>query len=736
MKKKLKKIKLENLSVTPRFVLFMLSLLYLYAELVFNVLMLDAAGTSMTTPREIEDIQYFGRMISAFGFTLLVLGMFVKNGFVLQTPTDWKLAWGTVLLCSFPLFMTYGEIIFGTLTGYRISDAAISKEMHWAFVTLGGCIIFLTTRGSNPFFTILGIVMMAWPAMFSGQKLMVERYVVSPTSWEDRLTARYMLMARSSAEDCMIQIGELDLCHAAIKNDELRSVNAVLATFMIFSSRDVMKEVNAQKEAVLWNLVMKNAWFGVDEAYMRYLYEVDDVNRAVQHQYNLIMNQYETRRERFKYTLYQQYSDASRRYFRALDTSVTEEVAARSWAQIDRRKQDGWEEYRRVAVNYNLSIAEVARDVRAELTRIHQIARNCRGGHCDRQKRNVYTELMRKYGEYTGKLEEVCGGNILEHPCRLTEAEIAAHLHREKDPEFIAASGFPPDIQTREEFFAQPALRKKLETAVRDAFYEELQKENIPIAKDDIPFFRSQQEIENYLMRKIRGEADRQWSQNVMAALGFFVPPGLEWDAFFKIVDERPEMAQLQVRGEEILEPPPGMRILSRQEFARKYIVPEYEREAVKHFDQIREEAPQYANYARLAEQGKDYVRAVFIPAIALGLSLLIALITVAKNLIFLMSYVFKFFYLLLGGKRIRLKRAENIYHIAAWFVFSVLFTLFVMFSRNAYTENKTYQLYYTRVAEHSKPIAVGLDIVVRVQPTIYGYGKKIVDSLGRIPRG
>ena len=88
-------IKLENLKISPRFVLFILSLLYLYAELVFNLLMLDAAGTSMTTPKEIDDIQFFGRMTSAFGFTLLVLGLFAKNGFVLKTPTDWRVAWAT-----------------------------------------------------------------------------------------------------------------------------------------------------------------------------------------------------------------------------------------------------------------------------------------------------------------------------------------------------------------------------------------------------------------------------------------------------------------------------------------------------------------------------------------------------------------------------------------------------------------------------------------------------------------
>ena len=36
------RINIENLKISPRFVLFILSLLYLYAELVFNLLMLDA----------------------------------------------------------------------------------------------------------------------------------------------------------------------------------------------------------------------------------------------------------------------------------------------------------------------------------------------------------------------------------------------------------------------------------------------------------------------------------------------------------------------------------------------------------------------------------------------------------------------------------------------------------------------------------------------------------------------
>lgn len=726
-------INLENLKISPRFVLFVLSLLYLYAELVFNLLMLDAAGTSMTTPKEIDDIQFFGRMTSAFGFTLLVLGMFAKNGFVLKTPTDWRVAWATVLLCSFPLFLTYGDIIFGTLTGRGVHDAAVSQEMHWSFVTLGGCVIFLATRGSNPVFTIFGIVMMAFPAMFSGQKLLVERYIVSPTSWEERLVARHMLMARSSAEECLIKIGTLDLCHVAIKNDDLRSLNAVFAAYMAFAYKEVLAELEAQKETVLWNMVMKNTWFGVDEAYTRYLYKIKDANKAVQLQYDNIMGQYATRKSRFMQTLYKQYSEASSRYYRALDHRKAQEIAGEAWDKIEQKKNAGWDQYRRAAVNYNTSLDGIARDIKVKLTRIYNLSR-CFEAHCEREKRQAYNLLYLEYDAYAKELEKACGGNLMEYPCALTEKEIAAYLHRKKDPEFIASSGLPPDLGTREAFLAHEKIKEEVDAAVREAFAAEMEKQNISLRDEKIPAFLSQQDIENYIMRKIQERADQKWAALVAGSLGFYVPPGLSWEEFFAVLDDKPEMIKLRRQAESI-PPPPEVEALNRAQFVQKYIIPEYRAEAIKYFDEIKKEGPDYANGKLLASQGKDYVRAMFIPSIALGLSLLIAIVTVGKNLIFLLSYLFKFSYFFFGGAAERFKKAETYYYTAAWGLFAVLFSMLVLLSHNVYTENQTYKLYYQRVAEKSKPIAISLDMIVRMQPVIYRQGQKVVDYLGGLRR-
>jgi len=732
-KAKLFGINLENLKISPRVVLFLLSLLYLYAELVFNLLMLDAAGTSMTTPREIEDIQFFGRMTSAFGFTLLVLGLFAKNGFVLKTPTDWRVAWATVILCSFPLFMTYGDIIFGTLTGNGVHDSAVNTEMHWAFVTLGGCIIFLATRGSNAVFTIFGIVMMAFPAMFSGQKLLVERYVVSPTTWEQRLVARHMLMARSSAEECMIKLGTLDLCHAAIKNDDLRSLNAVLATYMAFAYQEVLVELETQKETVLWNMVMKNTWFGVDEAYTRYIYKIKDANKAVQLQYENVMGQYAQRKHRFMQTLYSQYAEASSRYYRALDHRKAQKIAGEAWTKITKKKNDGWDQYRRAAVNYNTSLDSIARDIKAKLTRIYNLSR-CFEKRCERQKREAYNLLYVEYSDYAKELEAACGGDLMEHLCTLSEEDIALHLHAEKDPEFVKGSGFPPNLDTQEDFFAYPKVKEETDKAFKEAFATELEKQNFTLKDEKIPHFYSQQDIENYIMRKIQERADQKWAALVAGSLGFYVPPGLSTEEFFAVLDDKPAMIKLRKQADSI-PPPPEVEALNRAQFVQKYIIPEYRAEAIKYFDEIESEGPEYANGKRLAEQGKDYVRAMFIPSIALGLSLFIALLTIGKNLIFLLSYLFKFSYFAFGGAVERFRRAEIGFYLVAWGSFALMFSLLVVFSHNVYTENETYKLYYQRVAEKSKPIAVGLDTIVRMQPLIYGQGQKAVDFLGGLRR-
>ena len=76
-------------STLPKAVLVLASMVYLIVEVVFNMSLLEAV--SSTTLESLHDIEEFGRVASASGFTLAILGLFLSSGFRIRGPTRWAL---------------------------------------------------------------------------------------------------------------------------------------------------------------------------------------------------------------------------------------------------------------------------------------------------------------------------------------------------------------------------------------------------------------------------------------------------------------------------------------------------------------------------------------------------------------------------------------------------------------------------------------------------------------------
>ncbi len=74
-------MKAQKTYSTSGIILFLLSMVYLCAELVFNRQLLDVSSSVRSDPDQVEHIQYFGRAASGLGFTLLVQGIFQQFGF-------------------------------------------------------------------------------------------------------------------------------------------------------------------------------------------------------------------------------------------------------------------------------------------------------------------------------------------------------------------------------------------------------------------------------------------------------------------------------------------------------------------------------------------------------------------------------------------------------------------------------------------------------------------------------
>ena len=702
------------------FILFALSFVYLVAELIFNARMLDVAGISNSTYEQVEDIQYFGRTVSASGFTLLVLGLFSKTGYLLKTGKNWLLAIGTALFCLLPLFMTFGGIIFSTFSDTALSDTAIDDEMHWSFVTLLGCYLLFSKQGMRRSTVLLGLIVMAWSSMFFGQKLLVERYVVSPTTWQERLNARYMLMARHYADQCIIQLGDLGMCEEKDKDPNLRSLNAVLANFLAYSNKEVAQDIHKQKEDIILRMIEDDEDGHVDTAYMGYLKKIDALDQEMQKKLKAVHEMYDEKKGVYKVQVYNEYAMASRFYFKTLKTKTKamNRLSKRIWKKLDRKREEGWKSYQREASNYNTSIDNVSRDIIKKLDDIHYTAKACGTLKCEEDKRREYNDLFKRYPVYMRILETECGGNILEYQCLLTREDIETYIHKEKDPEFIEKSkGYKPNIPNREAFLSHPKTRAIWDKAVRDGFDKEMKKQGFT-GEYRLPVLNKYADLHGYLMDKVHTQADERWRAQTEPAMGVYIAPGLSIDDFFKQLQEKGHPMKEELEKKPEIEVP-EIPVMSRKQFIQKHVWPRYEGKLQEYFQEIEGEAPDYANRKQMSKQGKDYVRAVFIPPIALGLSLVISLLTLGKNIIFLLSYAGRY----LWKQEEWTGKTSAVYYSVAWGIFFAAFFYFVSICHNPYTDKETYQRYHRAVSERSAAMAVVLDAIIRVQPTIYTPG-------------
>jgi len=670
--------------------------------------MLDVSGTSVSTPKQIDNVQYFGRFVSASGFTLLVLGVFSRTGYLLRCKLDWVLMALFMTLCSLPFVMTFGEIIYSLFTGYQRNDTAFDPEMVWAMMPIIGISMIFIPLGLRRRWVLCGIIVMAWPAMFFGQKLMVERYLISPTSWQERVNARYMLMARSGAEDCLLSWGGLDFCDAQYKGEDLRSLNAIFGALIMYAPDEVVRQVSGQKENILINLSKRDGWFGVDEAYGVYMQKID---LAKEH----IDEKFTAQKRQFMASVYWPYKHASDGYLQVTDPNNLNQLINDSWQNIDNRTEEAWRDYQAGVEKYLKIINGLSRDFEVNVVRVQHRFAACRSDFCRRTVRAKEKYFRKIYGKKLEGIERICGGDLLKYNCKINQKDIVRLMRKKSDLKFKKDYGYPPTLSRKEDFLSFQKSQQIMSVVIEKEVAKELKKKNLDLQDwETLPTPLTKKYFMEYMKYFIVSTAQKQWRENVIEKFGKFILPGLKPTELYEVLSGSPIALKKD------------FKILNKKEFSETYMMDEYRARAVKYFDNIIVEAPLYANGLKKSQLGKDFIRALYIPPIALGLSLVIVALTLGKNIIFL------------GGKIGRKYLNSNLYlgrgvrfiPLASWIVFIAICGAFVQTRHNEYTKTQAYQLYYKRAHQASPAVANSLDAIVRVQPFMYRQGALVIETL------
>ena len=717
-------------------ILFLLSMIYLGTELFFNVMLLDISSSVRSDPQQVEQLQYFGRMASGLGFTLLVLGLFQRFGFRIAGRKQWLVFAAVAFICILPFLMTFGQILWGMAAAATVPGMSYTPEIVWSLLPFLGLHLVIHNRGRTPFIVVLGLTVLAWPTMFYGQKLAVERFVIAPTTAQQRLDANYVLLLKAGIEDCVIALEGVQFCDAAGAgaDAERRSTRALLGPLFMLDAEEVFKSLDPEQGRIIEIMATRGLWFSAREYYQYYFQKVT------------------AERDRYEQALsdnyYLPYKQASDLYLKSSNPESLKKISDDAVHKIEagirqgeRQYQDlafkveegieqGWRQYRKAVSDYQDIVNDMAAEEmqKAEMME-NAYKRDCQGDDCSRSLREKYDDYCRS---------GACAGMSLDY--------VMKRVNQAAEQNFYEASGYPSNIRDKASFLKNPKTQKKLrediEKNLRDAandkdfklpegwkydrltFRDYLQplrdgklradiEENLRNMTQDRDFKLPQgwkydpAVFRPYLQKLIRQKAQEGWKNKVQAQLGREIPPGLDREAFFRHLEVEPL-------------PPPEKLALSESEFMQNYIIPLNEKISYDALEKIREEAPFYANGEKLAEQGKDYIRVLYIPAIALCVSLIIVVLTIGRNLVSAVcrgvekSGVFR---RLTAGR-------QNALRPACWGVFLALVFILPYLWPNPYTASAAYRKYYHLAREKSPPAAILLDWVVHMQPVIYRVGE------------
>ena len=556
---------------------FVLSVVYIVSEAVFNMQLLEVAGSVKSDPDALDRLQYFGRTVSAFGFTLLVLGLFQSSHFYLRTKRDWWKFLGVATVCIIPFIMVFRHSVPELMPkGYTAPLGLEPVEVMISVLPLLGLFMVLASGGRWRPQIIICLILLAWPAMFLGQKLLIESYVVDSTDWEERQNARDMLMLRAGLEDCVLTLGDLQLCKDDQGAPDLKAARIIVSALWMMKPEAILRDLEMNRDSIVESAAIRGVWFSPQDQYKSYVKKVEKTRDKYEKD---VSNQFYT-----KY--YNPYKKASEMYQKAIDPASLDAQSKQAVDEIDKEMEEGWKKYRAAVRDFEQTVSVVA------------------------------LQAMRDAMSVGGTVNAICAARDQDCP----EVDTTPYIRtaqRKAIREFTLSAGYPPSISEKEDFLKHPKTKKmvneRVQMAVRSRF--------------DMPDFTLPETWEyepNDFQRKIsaliKEQAEKKWN----AKFGKKLPPGLNEAEFMKTL------------GVDTSLPPVEQMLMTEEMFFKKYVMPGNQRLVTAMLDDLRNERKLHPDDAVEMETGKDYVKALYIPTISLVVSLSVVMMTVMRGVILL----------------------------------------------------------------------------------------------------
>lgn len=726
-------------------ILLACSLFYLVAEFIFNARLLDTASDILATSDDLRDVEYFGRAVSGIGLSLLVAGFFARDGFRLSRKTDLVLLGVLVVVCPLvfllsplspqdggldPAGVTFTQLITGSEADINMAFPPPDASMMWIILPFIGIFMVLVSLYLKlpRIVTAGGILMMTWPAMFFGQKIVIERFAIHPTTWETRLDARYMQMMRTGFGHGIIALRDLRFDK---EDDPALRTFLVLMGSMFMQFPDEAKAMIREKEQDIVQLIVMRA--DIDNTEARY-------------------GEYQEQVDKFRKEFYEPYASASTRYNEAL----SEEFLHKTRDQILKMAHDGidkgWLKMRDSLGTCRAFAAKHAPTLYTNLVTYNNNFVACTTEECRNRIAINYRRMVRNMIDVRVPFDYWCESSNIDPLGITTALELGDALRDVAKRETFACrpqslertierlmpmctqeiqkqTGISAAIRTREEFEKSP----RMQAEVRKRLLQTLRREHkmVGFVLPDDWWINDVATLEDALARSITIRAGFEWmkgetkSENGEDTQGSKtvsmsgLKPGLSFEEFVAsgIVQRRLRTALGGMYY-------PGFSMsLDREQFLQNVIAPDIKRRALVYVRRMEEQAKNFANGERLEAQGKEAVRFIYIPSIALFISLSLVILTLARCIITAVRLAWRHKY---PDARPSPARVA-----IAWCVVGALLIGFPYIAGSRTAQSESYQDFLHRSLQRAPVTSALLDWTMRAQPIIYTAGKSLLDIAG-----
>ena len=549
--------------------LLLLSILYLLFEMIFNASLVQVAGSGHASEDELTRIELLGRSLSGIGASLLLAGWALK---------------GPVLS---------------------------SRLRRWTVVAL----IFLVT----------------WPLVFFGQRAVIDQYLIEPSSAEQRQRAYYAQVIRQGLASNSIEI-------EGVPHNPNESYSGESLTFialfgaLLYADTGLINKVEMHTQAVVKKMVTDVAYQDFPAHYERYQAFRQDLQNE-----------------------YRRYAQASNNLNAKKTTSSQE--ADKAWNQVEQEISKGWQEYQQGVLKFDREVNGKAEKLNSQLKTYFDRIGQCSSDSCRKTYNDHYAKQITQLGvgyiepSYwlleekvstsekvaTSLLAGVLTGGISLAVQGLNLAtggdggmeksrfyflndpqDIAKRLSIKLEPQFSAkAKGYAYNLSSYEVFRRDPITTRQVIQSSRKKGI------NLP----DGWTLNDRTTFNRLIDQKVATTANAAWkkqSQN----LGLNLPPNLSWERF----QLHPEV-QKRIRDEmgESLYVNPMRADWNNKQFLQRVVEPSIDKKVKEVIGQLKYEAVEYENGGRMEDLSKSALRAILVPPISMGLSLLLIVLTLCN---------------------------------------------------------------------------------------------------------